>query len=256
MAAFALIVDERMRPSLSGLEPFWTIALLLCFPLGAALAVEARTVPGRVVGAVFGLGALVVPVGRWVLGYKRDVFVDDPTILVAPTCACLAVLAVTAWLDLDLNRFGLGRGDVRWWVPRTAVLLAACVPFVLISAWLFPSLLEFYPSRSARGSNEVFIKVMLGRGLYFVAWEWFFRGFLVFGLAPAIGVRGALVAQAYPFLLVHRTKPVAEMCTSFTGAVGLGAFSWRAGTMWPAFLLHWFLNVTMEVTGLFGHIEK
>lgn len=255
VAAFAFLVDERMRPTLNWLEPVWIVALLLAFPLGAALAVEGRHVGGRVIGGLFGAGALVMPVGRWLISSPREVFIDHPAWLIAPTAACVAVLAVTAAIDLDLDRFGLGKGDVRWWAPRTALLLAACVPFVLIAASLFPSLLEYYPSKIARGGNDVFVQAMLGRGLYFVAWEWFFRGFLVFGLAPAIGTRGALLAQAYPFLLLHRTKPVAEMSTSFTGAIALGAFCLRARSMWPAFLLHYFLNVLVEVAGLMWHIN-
>lgn len=254
VAAAAFLIDERMRPQVDWLEPFWTVALLLAFPLGAAVAIDGRRTAFRVIGGVFGLGALVMPVGRWVTSQPRELFLHQPELLIVPTFVCLGIIAIVAVLDLDLDRYGLGRGDLAWWGPRTVALLAACVPFILVAAWLFPALLEYYPSKIARGGARPFVEAMLGRGVYFAAWEWFFRGYLLFGLAPAIGARGAILTQSYPFLLVHRTKPVAEMGASFTGSLGLAAFCWRGGSMWPAFLLHWFMNVLMEVIGLLWHV--
>lgn len=248
VAAAAFIVEERMKPSLRGLEPFWTLTVLLAFPLGALLIVESRTSRGRVIGAAGALLAIAAPVARWAVG-TRDVFVQNPSWLVVPAVGATAIVAIGALLDLDRERWGLGLGDWRWWAPKAGALGLAIIPFVLISAALFPDLLAYYPSKNARGTVDVFIVAMLGRGLYFVAWEWFFRGFMVFGLAPAVGVPGAVATQAYPFLLLHRGKPISEMSTSFTGALLLGAFCFRARSVVPAILLHWWMNVSMELLG-------
>ncbi len=248
VAAFAFIVEERMKPSLRGLDPFWTLAVLLAFPLGALLLVESRTNRGRIIGALGGLLALAAPVGRWAVG-ERDSFIVHPDWLVVPTVGAAVIVAIGAFLDLDREKWGLGLGDWRWWGPRAGALGLAIIPFVLVSSAVFPDLLAYYPSKNARGTADVFVLAMLGRGLYFVAWEWFFRGFLVFGLAPAVGVPGAVGIQAYPFLLLHRSKPISEMSTSFSGALLLGAFCWRARSVVPAILLHWWMNVSMELLG-------
>lgn len=248
VGAFALIVEERMKPALKGLEPFWTVTLLLAFPLGMLLVVESRTLRGRLIGALGASLAIAAPVARWAVG-TRDAFTQHPDWLVVPALGALAIVGIGAILDLDRERWGLGLGDWRWWGPRAGALGLAIIPFVGLSAAMFPDLLAFYPSRNARGPADVFALAMLGRGVYFVAWEWFFRGFLVFGLAPATGAPGAIAIQAYPFLLLHRNKPLSEMSTSFTGAVVLGAFCWRARSVVPAILLHWWMNVSMELLG-------
>ena len=52
---------------------------------------------------------------------------------------------------------------------------------------------------------------------YFVAWELFFRGFLLFGLYRRIG-QFAIYVTAMPFMLLHLGKPEAEVFISLGAA--------------------------------------
>ena len=85
---------------------------------------------------------------------------------------------------VDLEKWGLGLGDWRWWVPKTGLLFLATIPLIAMGAWLSPELREFYPEvEYARESVSGLIRYQLGNGVYMAAWEWFFRGFLLFGIA-------------------------------------------------------------------------
>lgn len=252
IGALALLLDERFSPKLLWLEPAWVICVFLAVPLGGALIIDRRSTRG-----VF-LGLITLLLGVWpglywsFAGLPRDWYQQNPAWIIAPAAAAAFIGGIGAWLDLDRARWGLSVGDLGWWGPRVAAICLGIVPFVLLAALLFPSLLEYYPSKVARGSAEAFIGTQLGRGVYFVGWEFFYRGFLLFGLGRTVGPGAAALIQAYPFFILHRAKPVVEMMSSYTGGLALSWFCWKAGSFWPAFLLHWMLNLTMECVGLLG----
>jgi membrane protease YdiL (CAAX protease family) len=92
----------------------------------------------------------------------------------------------------------------------------------------------------------------LGDFLYFEAthgallffWEFFFRGFILFGLAKKIGPT-ALPVHAIPFALFHMGKPSAEVIASFFAALLLGQIALKAKSFLPAFLIHWAIHAEM-----------
>jgi membrane protease YdiL (CAAX protease family) len=79
--------------------------------------------------------------------------------------------------------------------------------------------------------------------VYMFCWEWFFRGFLLFGTAQGMGAIVAIVAQAILFGLAHGTKPGPEMYSSFAGGLILGIICWREKSFVPAFLTHTFIHL-------------
>lgn len=251
VAAIPLLIDERFRPKLGQLEPIWMLSIYFALPLGVLLLLEPRWRP-RVIGLVAVTVATFPVIYRSWAHLPKGYLEQSPEILVVPALLSLAIAIPGAVLELDLDRYGLGLGDWRWWGPRVGALCAAIVPFVLICAYVFPALLEYYPSKLARDSTRAFATLNAGRGLYFIAWEWYFRGLLLFGLAQRLGPSAATIVQSYPFFLLHKSKPVVEMASSFTGSILLCWFCWRAGSFWPAFILHWVMNLTMECVGLLG----
>ena len=62
---------------------------------------------------------------------------------------------------------------------------------------------------------------------YFVAWEFVFRGWMLFGLAPRLGPGLAIVLQALPFSLMHTGKPELEAYGLILAGLALGALAWR-----------------------------
>ena len=82
-------------------------------------------------------------------------------------------------------------------------------------------------------------------GLYLFCWEFFFRGYLLFGLQKSLGSIAAVILQAVAFGLLHWGKP--EMIPSFAGGIILGILALRSKSFVPCFVLHWAASIGMDV---------
>ncbi|HEY8427413.1 MAG TPA: CPBP family intramembrane glutamic endopeptidase, partial [Sandaracinaceae bacterium] len=103
-----------------------------------------------------------------------------------------------------------------------------------------------YPRfRPARDSMELYL---LYEGFYLVkwiAWEFFFRGFLLFGYAKDCFSRAVLLSTI-PFVLMHFGKPEAEVFGSLVAGLVLCYIAMRSKSIWPGVLLHWLVASTMD----------
>jgi membrane protease YdiL (CAAX protease family) len=79
--------------------------------------------------------------------------------------------------------------------------------------------------------------------VYMFCWEWFFRGFLLFGMAQGLGPFVSIVLQALLFGAAHIGKPPEEMYSSFAGGALLGWICWREKSFAPAFYAHALIHV-------------
>lgn len=83
--------------------------------------------------------------------------------------------------------------------------------------------------------------------VYMFCWEWFFRGFLLFGMAQSFGWIAAVGLQAVMFGFAHTGKPPMEFWTSFLGGGALGVICWREKSFLPAFFVHALVQVVWSV---------
>ena len=142
--------------------------------------------------------------------------------------------------------FGLRRGDVRAWVGYVVVLalVMGAVNLVVSRRAEFAAYYPLWPAaRESHGPILLHAASMLA---YMFGWEYFFRGFLLFGLAKRYG-SFAVVIQMVPFVLTHRGKPELEMLGAIVGGLVLGVLALRTRSMWPCFLIHAFVAVWMDV---------
>lgn len=252
VAALALLLDAKHAPKCGWAEPAWMVLLFLALPLAGVAVLDGKRRSLTVsIAATAAATTVATALYRKLTGAGRTWVIDDPFRLIVPATAALAlsVLAILVGRP-NLDRWGLGIGDWRWWGPRVGALLLVAFPFVALAGWMFPDLLAFYPQDAwAKASVGGLLASHLGRGFYLVAWELFFRGFLTFGMARTVGVGAGLIVPAFPFMLLHRGKPEPEMASSFLGGILLSGFCLRAGSAWPAVLVHWGLNFAMDVVG-------
>jgi len=150
----------------------------------------------------------------------------------------IPVLMIVSFMDEGLREFGLRLGDTRRSWRWISAILLVLLP-VLIVASRDASFQEFYPRYPpARYSVGGFLVLLVTIGIYMFCWEWFFRGFMLFGMAPAFG-RAAIIAQAIPFGLSHWGNPTPEVIGSFIAGLALGELAWRFLSFVPCFILHW-----------------
>jgi len=86
-----------------------------------------------------------------------------------------------------------------------------------------------------------------------IGWEFFFRGWILFGYARKFGAE-ALWLQAVPFALAHVGKPEVETLSTIFGGFAFGWIAYRTRSfVWP-FLIHWFIAtfVILAAAGMVG----
>ncbi|NLC55766.1 MAG: CPBP family intramembrane metalloprotease [Armatimonadetes bacterium] len=136
------------------------------------------------------------------------------------------------------EEYGLSKGDARG-ARRLFLLLYLPTLVGLVIAARWPVFQNYYPvNAAARVSHgELLFWEVAYNGLYMFCWEFFFRGFLLFGLRPALG-NGALHLQAILFGVMHWGKPMPEFYASFLTGYVLGFVSLRTRSFLPTFGLH------------------
>ncbi len=149
----------------------------------------------------------------------------------------LPAVALRLFFSNDLEDIGLSPGN--W---RLATLIAALyLPLVAVGTWVLSdgaAFQEQYPHHApaARNWNTFLIYEALFL-FYWMGWEYLWRGFVLFGTAPTLGLY-AIFVQALPFAALHVSKPWPEALLSIAGGVFLGALVWRCRSFWIAVPIH------------------
>jgi membrane protease YdiL (CAAX protease family) len=85
--------------------------------------------------------------------------------------------------------------------------------------------------------------------LQFVALEFFFRGFVLYGLAPRFGFAAVFVMMV-PYNMIHYGKPMPEALAAIVGALVLGTLSLKTKSIWWGAALHISIAGTMDLLAL------
>ncbi len=145
-----------------------------------------------------------------------------------------------------LSAYGLRLGKRRVLLRDTAVVAAIIIPVMAVAS-RFPALHEGVPRyRAALDEPWLLLPLILGWGAYFFAWEFFFRGFLLFGLGRRLGPL-AIFLQLVPFVMAHYPKSEVEAIGSMALGLLLGGLAWRAESFLGAWLIHWLLAAAINV---------
>jgi len=160
-------------------------------------------------------------------------------LMIAPLILC--------WVGERWSPIHLGFG-VREAGPEILIVLglwAAMVPLV----WLvhdLPAFEQVYP-RLAEAKDDVRLYLVF-EGLYlfkWIAWEFFFRGFMLFAFQKDFFQRSILISTI-PFTLMHYGKPELEMASAMIAGLVLCFIALRSRSIWPGVLLHWLVASTMD----------
>ncbi len=165
-----------------------------------------------------------------------------------------------------LSAYGL-----RWPRPnkmRFAVISALIILIASAVGFLFatgnPAMRAAYPLyRGDLSNNTNFAIYELGYFLFFVAIEFIFRGYLLFGLygikdsesaEEVQGSPGPLVFGYYAILISmlsytawHIGKPIDEAWGTVVWGLVTGAVVLESGSILPIILVHWLLNVFLDL---------
>lgn len=179
--------------------------------------------------------------------YNQQHTVDDSYIVTnAAALFWLPMLLILLVFRQEPASFGFAYGDSGRGLRLAGLLFAVALPAYVFAARM-PQFQSYYPlQKEAAYDIARFGYFELTYGMYLFCWEFFFRGFLLFGLARAIGSWSVFV-QAIPFGIMHLGKPAPEVAASFAAGVILGVVALRSRSFLPCFLLHWASAVTFDI---------
>lgn len=154
--------------------------------------------------------------------------------------ALLPILTIIVLLRRNPLDFGFRLGNYRVWLFHVAVALLIWIPILFISS-RFSTLEEFYTI-----PQFDLIRYSLEISAYMFAWEFLFRGFLLFGLKDKLGEASVLV-QMIPFILLHFGKPSLETIGTILMGIYFGYIVYRGNSYWPALIIHLLANISFRV---------
>ena len=166
------------------------------------------------------------------------------TLLLAP--ALVAKLGIRERLK-DYG-FQLGNQKLGWSVTGVAWFLM--IPVVIIAVIVYPPFVAKYPLCKAVASSwQAFLLYQLAYGVYMFSWEYFFRGFMLFGLERKFGNYTILI-QTIPFAVMHYSKPLPEALGSIIAGVLLGVLALETRSFIYGAAIHWLVAMTMDVVAV------
>lgn len=178
-----------------------------------------------------------------------------------PLVLCLIPLGLgCSVLKVRPAELGFGVGTWRSGIKWVAGIYACFLP-VVVAASFFPSFKNMYPMNHFAGDEMLrwltdkggspwpFLFYEFSYGMYFVGWEFFFRGFVGFSLFRAIGWYGVFVATI-PFAVMHVGKPEAEAMGSVVAGVALGVFALKERSFLYGAALHMLVAWSMDILAI------
>jgi membrane protease YdiL (CAAX protease family) len=154
--------------------------------------------------------------------------------------AIFPILITVILLRKNPFKMGLGWGESRVWWPYVGIvcLISAMVlfPFTLSS-----DLQDYY-----RMENFAIVGYSLTTCVQLLSSEFFFRGFLIFGLKDKFK-EGSILIQMIPFVMVHLGKPEIETLSTILTGLLFGYIAYKGNSFWPAFFIHMFINLFFVV---------
>jgi len=251
VGVISMWLDTKHTFNTPGAEDSWTLMAYGCLPLAAVICWQLRGAKSFGIAILVSVVAIVAPLlmrvasSNWSGSISKDAV---PLLLVGVT-GSVVLVALALHEGVDLEEWGLGVGDWRWWLPRFALAAVLMEVMVIGIAWWDPEIRTYYPEYGpAKTSAWQLARYQAWLGIYMLGWECFFRGIFLQGVAKRGDVLFAVMVPSIPFFLLHWHKPEIEMLSAFVGSVGACWFCLNARSFWPVFLLHWAMNLSMEVT--------
>ncbi|HVO76152.1 MAG TPA: CPBP family intramembrane glutamic endopeptidase [Ignavibacteriaceae bacterium] len=150
----------------------------------------------------------------------------------------IPILIIKFLLKEQLRNYGLKLGDYKAGILISLIFLCIMIPIVwFVSS--FPQFSSTYPHLpEARDSWNTFLVFEFGMIVYMFAWEFIWRGFMLFGLKEKFGYYAVLI-QMLPFVILHNGKPAPETFGAIIAGIALGILALRTGSIFYGVIAHY-----------------
>jgi membrane protease YdiL (CAAX protease family) len=141
------------------------------------------------------------------------------------------------------KEYGFSLGDWRLGITLTLIGILVMTPAI------------YYLARGDSETQKYYGASVVGLPwttfLNLIGWEFFFRGWILFGYARKFG-HESLWLQAVPFALAHIAKPEIETLSTIFGGFAFGWIAYRTKSFIYPFLIHWYISafIILVASGL------
>ncbi len=150
-----------------------------------------------------------------------------------------------------LSLYGVRLGNWQFGLKAFLILAPVMVALTLPSSRMESFTAEYPLYKGAGASPSNFIAYSLLYVTYYLGWEFFFRGYMQFGLQTRLGDWNAILIQTLASCLLHIGKPDAEIYSSILGGIVWGIIVFRTRSLLAALLLHWLLGIFLDAAILY-----
>jgi membrane protease YdiL (CAAX protease family) len=164
----------------------------------------------------------------------------------------IPLLIVRLGFREKLSNYGVRTGDAKFGYKVVVISLLPIAAGLILGALsqstkppVFHSVYPVVPA--AAGSAGSFLIYFFFLLFYYAAFEFFYRGFMLFGLKDKFGPVAAVLIQTIPSVLVHFDKPDAEFFMAIPAELFLGWLAVRTKSLWYGFLIHLYIGVGIEI---------
>lgn len=217
------------------------VYVLIPFAIHAYFSLEnARRRYAALVLSALGAGALVA---RFVLPHASPI--------AWPILAAGVALSVPLAFFCDPRELGVRPGEARLWLPLVLAgwLVTLAGIFAIAPTASFHKSYPYVPFVAGHAGTFAFREALELVDMF--SWEFFFRGFLLFGLGRRFGTLAVFV-QMVPFVMTHYPKSEVETLLAIPGGLLLGVLAWRGETFLGTWILHWLAATAVNVFASIG----
>lgn len=150
-------------------------------------------------------------------------------------------------LKRELAEAGWRVGDWKFGLKFLAAALVCCAVPLYVAAGQSDFQAEYPLAKEAVKAAGVFVLYEIVYFFYYMGWESFFRGFILFGLREHFGDFGAIAFQTVPSVLLHIGKPTGEIWASVVAGFVFGAWALRSGSVVYVLLFHYAVGVLNDL---------
>jgi len=158
----------------------------------------------------------------------------------------LPVFVIIIFIKEKPKNYGLQFGDYKSGLKISFYFIIIMV----IIIWFASSSASFqstYPLlQRTKESWGLFLVFEAGLLIYIFAWEFIWRGFMLFGLEEKFGFYAVLI-QMIPFVILHNGKPPIETFGAIIGGIALGILAFRTRSFLYCVIVHMSVMFTIDL---------
>lgn len=145
----------------------------------------------------------------------------------------------------QLCNYGINFNNAGYGIKIILLSMMIMIPVL----WFASSSISFseqYPLLvQAKNNMQAFIIFQFFLLIFLFAWEFFWRGFMLFGLKKEFGYYAVFI-QMIPFVILHNGKPMPETAGAILGGLFLGALAYRTGSFFYGYIIHYFILLSID----------